>query len=154
MFVSLPMKTQCPRCRSSLEVQHADGSASDCPVCGHSFVPAAPERGAAAKAWLVVRSAYWPEPPMHICVTCHSIGSGERASGSDWGSVMLFVIGVAVMLLFHVLIGVAMVAVALINSAIASRNKPKLLCTQCESSEMIPLSSPRAAALLSVPKTS
>jgi len=91
---------------------------------------------------------------MHICVTCHSVGAGERASGSDWGSVMLFVLGVAVTLLFSVLIGVALVAVALINSAIASRNNPKLLCTQCESSEMIPLSSPRAAALRSGGKTS
>ena len=142
MFVSLSMKTQCPKCRSSLEVQHADGSASDCPACGHSFVPAA-----------------LPEPipgATHICVRCHTQGEGEWIKPKGPQNGLLFFLGLVTLLFGSMifgtiggLVGVTIMVVAVVMSVLPRDTEPALRCPSCSSVEMIPIDSPRAESIRS-----
>ena len=92
----------------------------------------------------------------HICVRCHTQGEGEWIKPKGAQNGLLFFLGLVTLLFGSMifgtiggLVGVTIMVVAVVMSVLPRDTEPALRCPSCSSVEMIPIDSPRAAALLS-----
>ncbi len=129
-------KAFCRGCGSSIDI-----TSSFCSKCGAS-------QSVTSMSNLAAPIASAPIPPGSLlCTSCGSIGYGVSKDGLPSIGAVVFLIGGIVVLCFSILLGLALLAIWIIYSAIAIGTRSKV-CHACSQNSLIPVNSPMAVQML------